>query len=178
MTPTGFDWLVIAIIFASALLAFLRGVIKELLALASWVVGLGAAFLFAGPVGALLPEMQEHPYLRYLIAFLGILVGVLVIGALIAWALRGGVQAIGLGFIDRGLGAVFGVARGLLIVFAFVIIAGSTGLSTQDWWQNSILAPWLARGALALKGNLPPVWADHLDSALGRKAPAPGTVKT
>ncbi len=178
MTPTGFDWLVFAIVLASALFAFLRGIVKELLALASWVVGLGAAFVFAGPIGALLPEMQGYPSLRYLIAFIVILVAVLVAGALLTWVLRGGVRAIGLGFLDRGLGAVFGVARGLLIVLTFVIIAGSTGLSAQDWWQNSVLAPYLARGALALKDNLPPVWADKLDSALGRKAPAAGTVKT
>jgi membrane protein required for colicin V production len=178
MTPTGFDWIVIAVVVASALFAFLRGIIKELLALAAWVVGLGAALVFAGPLGAQLPEIRNYPSLRYVLAFVAILVAVLVAGALLAWALRGGARAIGLGFVDRGLGAMFGVARGLLVVLIFVIIAGSAGLGAQDWWQNSVLAPWLARGALALKGNLPPVWADKLDSALGHKAPAAGTVKT
>jgi len=53
----GFDLLVIAIVAASAILAFLRGIVKELLALASWVIGLIGALVFAGPVGDLLPEM-------------------------------------------------------------------------------------------------------------------------
>jgi len=174
----GFDLLVIAIVAASAILAFLRGIVKELLALASWVIGLIGALVFAGPVGDLLPEMFGVPHVRYIVAFVGILVAVLVIGALITWALRGGLRAVGLGFLDRGLGAVFGVGRGMLIVFAFVLVAGATGLAGQDWWQNSTLAPWLVRGALALKGNLPPAWGDVLDTAVGSKRPQPEQVKT
>jgi membrane protein required for colicin V production len=174
----GFDLLVIAIVAASAILAFLRGIVKELLALASWVIGLIGALAFAGPVGDLLPEMFGIPHMRYVVAFVGILVAVLVIGALITWALRGGIRAVGLGFVDRGLGAVFGVARGLLIVFAFVLIAGSSGLAVQDWWQNSTLAPWLVKGAVALKGNLPPAWGDVLEAAMGGKRPQAGQIKT
>lgn len=174
----GFDLLVIAIVAASAILAFLRGIVKELLALASWIIGLGGALIFAEPVGELLPEMFGIPHMRYVAAFVGILVAVLVIGALITWILRGGVRAVGLGFLDRGLGAVFGVARGLLIVLAFVLIAGSTGLAAHDWWQNSTLAPSLAQGALALKGNLPPAWGDGLDAAIGSNRPRPVKIKT
>jgi membrane protein required for colicin V production len=177
MTLTGFDWLVVAILVASTLLAYLRGIVKELVGLVAWVVGLVGAFVFAGPLGNLLPEIGDAPYLRYLIAFFAILIAALVIGAVAAWLLRGGVRAVGLGFVDRFLGAVFGVARGALIVLAMVLIAGSTGLATQDWWQNSRFAPWLARGALALEGRLPPVWRDKLDATLGRKPAEPVRTK-
>jgi len=60
----GFDLLVIAIVAASAILAFLRGIVKELLALASWVIGLIGALVFAGPVGDLLPEITASQHIE------------------------------------------------------------------------------------------------------------------
>ena len=61
----------------------------------------------------MLPEMLGQPALRYVIAFTLILVAVLVLGALIAWPLAGIVHAVGLGFVDRFLGSIFGLVRGV-----------------------------------------------------------------
>jgi membrane protein required for colicin V production len=80
----------------------------------------------------------------------------------------GVVRAIGLGFVDRMLGAAFGVARGFLVVVAFALIAGVTNLPKHDWWQNSALGQPLAQAALSLKPYLPRAWGDRLDfSAAG-----------
>ncbi len=164
---TGFDWIVVAVVALSALLGLLRGIIKEVIALAAWIVGLVAAILFTERTGDLLPEMLGVSYARYVVAFVAILVGVLVLGALVAWVLRSGIKAVGLSFLDRGLGVGFGIGRGIVIVLAFMLIVGATGLAQRDWWQNSLLAPWLVEGALALKGHLPPAWAERLDAWLG-----------
>jgi membrane protein required for colicin V production len=78
-----------------------------------------------------------------------------------------------LGFVDRFLGAVFGAVRGLVLVIAFVLVAGLTTLPRLNWWQNAALAPPLAVAALSLKPWLPPEWAQRLDySREGRTAPA------
>jgi membrane protein required for colicin V production len=69
----------------------------------------------------------------------------------------------GLGFVDRFLGAIFGVARGVLLVMGFVIVAGLTSLPRQDWWQNAALAPALAAAAMAASPWLPEAWAQKLD---------------
>jgi membrane protein required for colicin V production len=70
--------------------------------------------------------------------------------------------------MDRILGLVFGVARGIIVVVVFALIAGVTALPKQNWWQNSILGEPLAQAALALKPYLPRAWADRLDfSAAG-----------
>jgi membrane protein required for colicin V production len=88
------------------------------------------------------------------------------------------VHAIGLGFVDRLLGAVFGVARGALLAVLFALVAGLTALPQRDWWQNSLLGPVLADSALALKPYLPDDWAARLDfSETGRKR-SPGTGAT
>ena len=96
----------------------------------------------------------------------------LLLGALIAWPLGGFMRKVGLGFVDRFLGAVFGVVRGAVLVLALVLIAGLTAFPRQDWWQNSLLAPELAGLALSLKPWLPPEWSERLDfSRDGRTLP-------
>jgi membrane protein required for colicin V production len=69
----------------------------------------------------------------------------------------------GLGFVDRFLGGIFGAARGMVVVLAFVLIAGLTALPRQDWWQNAALAPALAAAAMAASPWLPEAWAQKLD---------------
>ncbi|HET9046051.1 MAG TPA: CvpA family protein [Casimicrobiaceae bacterium] len=165
MTP--FDLAILATILLSTLLAFIRGVVRELIALVAWVVGFVGAFAFAPTVGGWIPEIPGYPAVRYLIAFAAILIAALVLGALIAAPLARVIHAAGLGFVDRFLGSIFGVARGLLVILGFVLVAGLTALPRADWWQNSALAPPFVVGALALKPWLPERWAERLDYSRG-----------
>jgi membrane protein required for colicin V production len=173
---TLFDAAVIFVIALSTLFAFLRGVVRELIALIAWVVGFIAALAFTPVVGAWIPEFG-HPAVRYLIAFAVILIGALLLGALIAYPLARAIHAAGLGFVDRFLGSIFGLARGLLLVLAFVLVAGLTPLPRADWWQNATLAPPLVLLALSLKPWLPPQWADRLDYSREGARSAPVKIK-
>lgn len=160
---TVLDWSVIGVVVLSMLLAFMRGITRELIALLAWVLGFFAAVAFSPLVGAWLPEFGGHPVFRYLIAFVAILLVALLVGALIAWPLRNVIRRAGLGFVDRFLGAVFGIARGIVLVLVFVLFAGLTALPRFNWWQNSALAPVLVIGALTLAPWLPSEWAQRLD---------------
>lgn len=173
---TSFDWAVMAIVALSTLFAFLRGVVREVIALVAWIVGFVAAIAFAPAVGELLPDVAGHPALRYVIAFALILIGTLIIGALVAWALSRVIRAVGLGFVDRFLGGVFGFARGLVVVLAFAVVAGLTDLPRSAWWQNSTFAPPIVAGVEALKPYLPQALAERLDYSRGgaRPQPTPG----
>src|SRR5436190_528695 len=71
---TVFDAAVILVIALSTLFAFLRGVVRELIALIAWVAGFIAALAFTPMVGSWIPDFG-HPALRYLIAFALILIG-------------------------------------------------------------------------------------------------------
>jgi membrane protein required for colicin V production len=164
---TAFDWAVIVVAGASMLFAFVRGVTRELIALLAWVLGFIAAVTLSPAVGAMLPEFGGHAAVRYLVAFVGILLAALLLGALIAWPLATFLRRVGLGFVDRFLGAVFGFARGVVLVLAFVLLAGITSLPRQEWWQSSVLAPPLAVLALSLKPWLPVAWAEQLDYSRG-----------
>jgi membrane protein required for colicin V production len=159
----GFDLALVVVVALSALFAFVRGIIREVIALATWIVGLVAAISYSGPLAAMFASLDISPVAKHIIAFVLILLLVLIVGAVIARLLAGVIRAIGLGFVDRMLGAVFGVARGLLVVVGFALVAGITALPKQDWWQNSALGRPLAEAALALKPYLPRAWADRLD---------------
>ena len=172
---TGFDIAVLAILALSALLAFVRGVVRELLAIASWIAGVVVALAFGDQLAAMLPGMDTSPAARHVAAFALLFVGVLVVGAIVAFLLSKLVHAAGLGFVDRFLGAVFGAARGVLVVLILVLVAGLTALPRQEWWQNATLGPPVVAAALSLRQWLPPAWAERLDySAAGRKPGRPG----
>jgi membrane protein required for colicin V production len=160
---TGFDIVVVGVVALSALLAYVRGVVRELIALVTWIAGIVLGLAFAEPVAAVLPRVVEAPALRYVIAFALLFVAVFVAGALVARLLTSLVRAAGLGFADRFLGALFGLARGALIVLVGILVAGLTGLPRHEWWQNAALAPPLVAMALALSPWLPGPWAERLD---------------
>ena len=159
----GFDIAIVAVIAQSALFAFVRGIVREMLALATWVLGFVLAIAYSDSVSGLFSWVNIAPVGRHALAFLLILIVVMIAGAILARSLAGVIRAIGLGFMDRILGALFGVARGLIVVVVFALIAGVTTLPKQDWWQNSTFGLPLADAALALKPYLPKAWADRLD---------------
>ena len=159
----GFDIALVAVVALSALFAFVRGIVREVIALVTWVVGFIAAILYSGPLAAMFTSLDISPVAKHILAFALILIAVMIVGALVARTLASVIRAIGLGFVDRMLGVVFGVARGLIVVVGFALVAGVTALPKQDWWQNSALGQPLAEAALALKPYLPRTWADRLD---------------
>jgi membrane protein required for colicin V production len=73
------------------------------------------------------------------------------------------VHRVGLGSADRLLGAIFGAARGLLIVLLLVMLAGLTRLPAHATWRTSITAPWLESAVLALKPLLPESFAERIN---------------
>lgn len=167
---TAFDIGVLVVVGLSTLFAFLRGFIRELVALAAWIAGIVAALALTPVVGEWLPDLFGHPTLRYLIAFGLIIVAALVAGALVAWPLSRMVRAAGLGFADRFLGSIFGLMRGLAVVIVFVLVAGLTSLPRSAWWQESVLAQPLVAAALGVAVHLPRAWADALDYSAGAPA--------
>ncbi|HYG55543.1 MAG TPA: CvpA family protein [Burkholderiales bacterium] len=159
---TWVDYAVIAVMAVSVLWGALRGLIREIMSLGAWVIAFLAANLFAGPFAAYMPQAIQRPELRVLVAFVSIFLLALVVTTLFGLILSKIAKSIGLGGVDRGLGALFGVARGLLIVLALALAAGLTRFPEDGAWKSSLSGPWMARAALALKPWLPPALADRL----------------
>ena len=159
---TWLDYAVAGVLAASVIWGAWRGLVREVIAILGWIIAFLAANLFAGPLGAEMPEAIPTPELRTAAAFVAVFVGALAVTSLLALLLSKMVKAVGLGGLDRLLGALFGVARGLLIALAAALLAGLTSAPRQAWWRDSATGPALATAALAAKPLLPPAFAGRL----------------
>ena len=151
---TWFDYAVIAIVGLSVLLAVIRGVVREIAALAGWAAALILSGLFAQDLAQGLP-IAVSPVLKAVIAYLVIFLGVLLLSGLAGVLLAKLFRAAGLGFTDRAVGALFGLVRGALIVFVGVMLAGLTSLPKEPFWREAVLSGPVETAVLAAKPALP-----------------------
>ena len=182
---TGFtlvDGIVLAVIALSAVLAYARGLVRESLSIAGWVVAALAGFYFA-PM--LEPLMREVPVLRDLLGTnceLGILAGfaaafvvALILVSLVTPLLAGAVQNSAIGPIDQGLGFLFGVARGvLLVVIALVVyktIFGSGGIEQVDRSRSAAIFGDLEARIEAMLPENAPQWIEGQYNRLTQTCP-------
>jgi membrane protein required for colicin V production len=152
---TAFDYAVLTVIAASVLLGLWRGVVSEILALAAWVAAFFVARAEASEVAGWLAGQITEPGMRLAAAYVSIFVGVLLLFAIARMLISLMLKAVGLGLLDRLLGAAFGVMRGVLVVWVAVLVAGMTPLPKADWWRDAILAPPLETAVIAAKPWLP-----------------------
>ena len=159
---TWLDYAVVGVFAASLVVGAWRGLVREVLSILGWVIAFLAANLLAGPLGPVMPQAIPSPELRIAAAYVAVFVGALVVTALIGLLLSKIVKAAGLGGVDRMLGAIFGAARGLLIVLVATLLAGLTSAPRQAFWRDSASGPLLVQAALALKPLLPQTFAERL----------------
>ena len=150
---TGFDFAVMAILLVSLLLGLWRGLVYEALSLAGWPVAFVLSRLLAGEIAPMLPLMQEAA--RIALAY-----AVVFIAALVAWAVLVRlfaklVRALGLGWLDRALGGLFGALRGVLVVLVLVWLAGLTAIPEQPFWRAAQTSKVAEDIALLAKAWLP-----------------------
>jgi membrane protein required for colicin V production len=152
---TAFDWAVVAIAGLSLLLGLWRGVVSELLSLGAWVAAFIAANTFSGLLAVRLSNAFGDKTVANVASFAIIFVGVLIVFALVRFLAKRLLSAIGLGPLDRMLGAVFGLARAAVVMVVLVMLGGLTSLPRQPWWSEAALSPPLETAVLAVKPQLP-----------------------
>ena len=152
---TFFDIAVLVIVGLSVLLSLIRGFVREVLALAAWVVAFLAANVLTGELVPWMPDSISTEELKYLAAFVLVFVVVLVVVSVLAILASKLVKSAGLGVEDRLLGGVFGLARGVLVVMVLVLLAGLTTLPRQPVWRNAVLSGPLVEFAGSIKAWLP-----------------------
>lgn len=137
---TEIDWMICALLLLSTVVGVMRGVVREVLAIVGWVAGIMLAMSFGGEIAEMIPLESLGYVPRVVIASVLILVACLFAVGLFGFILRKMMEAVALTFEDRALGAVFGFARGILVVCACVFLFGlSQSLSTSRMWQQSVM---------------------------------------
>lgn len=132
LTTSEFSWIVDVVVgllvLISAYLAMVRGIIREIFALASWAIAFVAAFLLAPSLKPALADIpgvgvyMENCQIAMLVAFVIIFGLALIASGIVIWALTGRARNSALSIFDQGLGFIYGGIRGLALV-AVVYIA-------------------------------------------------------
>lgn len=128
---TAVDGGVAAVILLSAILAYSRGFVREVMAIAGWIMAAVVAFVFAPQVEPLVYEIPVlgnviggSCELAILAAFALVFIVALVAVSLFTPLLSSMIQGSVLGGLDQGLGFLFGVARGVLLVAVAFLVYG------------------------------------------------------
>lgn len=131
------DLALVAVILVSALIGLARGLIRETLSLIVWIAALGLAWLYHRDVAELLTAQIDQPSIRLGVAFVGIVLAVLILGAILGSLVSLLIRKARLGAVDGALGFVFGAARGVLLVAMGVYLASLTPMPEEEWWKRS-----------------------------------------
>lgn len=126
---TIFDGIVAFVMLFSGILAYSRGLLRETLAIAGWIVAAIGAF-FIAPLAT--PLVYEIPFLSDIIgsscelsiisAFIFTFILVLIVVSVLVPVLSGTVRNSALGGIDQMFGLMFGILRGLVLVLVVLIV--------------------------------------------------------
>lgn len=160
---TLFDYIVFAIVGLSMLIGFMRGIVREVFALAVWVVAFVIARTFAIKLVPFMPASIDTPSLRVMSAFLATFVLAFVAMMIVSALITALLKRVGMGGADRGLGVVFGFVRGMAIVLIAVLVGGMTTLPREPSWRHAVSAEWFESVALTLKAWLPGELAKRID---------------
>ena len=148
------DWLLAILLTYSVVRAVIRGFLQEAFALGGLIIGFLFACWFYRNLAIDLRGLINSPQIAQLAAFLLILAVTMMVASLIGKFLRRTASAVGLGFVDRLLGALFGLLRGAILGVA-LLLAVTAFLPTAPWIENSHLAPYFLRAAHAVSFVMP-----------------------
>jgi membrane protein required for colicin V production len=159
---TIFDYLILFVLVCSIVVSTMRGLIKEILSLVSWIVSFVVANAYGATLAEWLPNMIPGQTLRLIVAFLVLFIGVRLLMSLLMKAVDALIKASGLSLADRGLGGLFGLARGCLIVMAAVLLSGMTSIPQQAFWKDALFGPIAVTAAQTIMPFLPGSVTQHV----------------
>lgn len=168
---TAFDYFVILVVVVSASLGIWRGFVYEIFALGAWITGIVCAVVFGQKVATWI-TFNIDEWLKIIVAYALVFVAVFIAVSVAGFVFTKIVRAVGLSPVDRGLGAMFGIVRGVLIVTVIVFIASFSSMKQSDWWQQSASAKPFELMAGILRYRLPDSVTKHFKMSARYSSPS------
>jgi membrane protein required for colicin V production len=169
---TSADLIIIAILALSALLAFMRGFVREVLSIGAWV-GAALATIYGFPLAQPFARKYiEVALFADIAAGVTIFVVALIILTILSHALSKNVRDSALGAVDRSLGLLFGLVRGaVLVCLAYLVMAWAIPKEDRPVWiAESRTLPLVQQGADLLLKILPESALKQGEDAVGAAA--------
>jgi len=146
------DYLILAVVAFSIVLGFMRGLLREVIALLTWIAAVWLAWAY-GPtlephLGGALADAGVRPWAARTVVFLAVLLMGTALGALVGHFVRLSIFS----GVDRLFGGLFGLLRGLAMLGVFVILCHALRLTGETWWRGSTLVPYAERAGNVLRG--------------------------
>ncbi|HIU74007.1 MAG TPA: CvpA family protein [Candidatus Aphodousia faecipullorum] len=149
------DWAIVIVLALSTIVGVARGVIREILSIVGWVIGIVFALKYSTELADKIPLESLGPAVRTIIAAVLICVVCVFAIGLLGTILRKMLEAANISAEDRILGSVFGLLRGVVFVCAVVFLAGMTSAPTTSMWKHSFCIPLAENGIDMMMPFLP-----------------------
>jgi len=138
------DWISLALIGAVGISGLFNGFTKEIFSAVAWIISIFAAWYFGPLFFPYLETFISNDQVKSITSFIAVFIILFVLVKLAGSILSKFFSFIGLNFIDKGLGFLFGATKGTAILVT-VFILSSGFLENQSWWNESLSKEWTAR---------------------------------
>jgi len=145
------DYWVVAIVFVIAIIGLMRGFLREMVAVVSWLLALFIAWHFAAWLAPHLGGLLADEPVRSWAARAILLLLVLFIGSVVGMVIGHFVRLSIFSYTDRFLGFALGLLRAAIVLGVLVIVCQQLRLDGDHWWHESRLIPYAERVANALR---------------------------
>ena len=157
-----FDILALGLVGVSIAISMMRGIVHEIASLLTWIVAFIMARLFAQPFADAFLTTVQPPALASVAAFVLVFAAAWLAQYFLRSLLTAGIEAAGLGGVNRMLGGIFGAVRGVLVVTLVVLVCAFTDLPQTADWRNAFSAPFFETLATFAVPYLPDFLAEKV----------------
>jgi len=165
------DIFLLAVMLISGFLALVRGFMREILSIMAWGCAAAAAALGSPKVLPFVKTQINNDYIALGATIAGLFLGTLIIVSVITVRISDKVLDSRIGALDRTLGFIFGLARGLLIVvIAFIFFDWLVPAKSQPSWVVNAKSRVILKGTGdSIQALLPEDMDKYLSSILKKK---------
>ncbi len=146
------DYLLIAVLVFSSVAGLMRGLLREVISVVTWVAAVWIAWTFASSLepylGGALSDAAVRPWAARTIIFVAVLLIGAAFGALVSHFVRLSLFS----GVDRLLGLVFGLLRGVVALGVLAMLAHAVRLQDEPWYRGSVLVPYAEQAGNVLRG--------------------------
>ncbi|MET0291515.1 MAG: CvpA family protein [Steroidobacteraceae bacterium] len=166
---TVLDYIILGVVLFSAVAGVIRGFLREVCSLVTWILAFWLAWHFGPALEPHLGGALSSEPARTWAARIPIFILVLMVGAAIGALLNHLVRVSLFSGLDRLLGFVLGVLRGLVILGVAAMIGHAVRLDGESWWRGSRLAPYVESVANGLRSIAGEEWVERATSRFGNR---------